>query len=440
MQVGQVSQFSRYRVTQLVDTEVQNCQVRQAAQFRGYRPAQLVAYKVQLFQLGQVAQLGGYRAAQLIVVEIQLDDTALVVRLYAVPSAKRQAGQPVAAMRPVLPVRAVVERDQHGPVSGRGFLRAVLQTKFVQVACSDMAQHIRDAAGQLVPPEMQPLQMGEVAQRSGYRAAQLVVTEVQFLQVGQAAQFRGYRAAQPVAIEVQSSDAALFVRLHTVPIANRLFAQPVLAMRPVRAVRTGVERDQSRPVIRRRWFGRWFRRGRRFGSGFRLRQAETCHRQRELARRPGLVGGCLYDVVPSFQRHLYPRVVVPVVFIYVVILRYLFAIPVQQEEVRVSLRLQCYSYIRLSGERERVEARVAALPAARIALPRPPSFRLLSSKRELAVRLDRLRFRRGFRIRRRIGRGRTADHDRQRELARHPGGEGRRLYDVVPSFQRLPYP
>ena len=60
-----------------------------------------------------------------------------------------------------------------------------------------------DAAAQLVAVEVEPLQVGEVAQFRRDAAAELVAVEIEVRQTGEVAQFGGNAAAQLVAIQAE---------------------------------------------------------------------------------------------------------------------------------------------------------------------------------------------------------------------------------------------
>ena len=95
-------------------------------------------------------------------------------------------------------------------------------------------------------------QVGEVAECGRDQATQLVVVEPQLRQVREAAECGRDRATQPVSGEGQRGDATAVVGVDAIPVADRLVAQPVVSVPPIRAVRGIVERNQYVPIRVRR--------------------------------------------------------------------------------------------------------------------------------------------------------------------------------------------
>ena len=86
------------------------------------------------------------------------------------------------------------------------------------------------------------------------RPCQLILAKVQYFELCQPCQLHRYRSLQIVIIQIQSGHTPVVIGGHAVPFAQGPVAQPVLFVRPVRAIRRFVECDQYRPVVGRHLF------------------------------------------------------------------------------------------------------------------------------------------------------------------------------------------
>ena len=87
-----------------------------------------------------------------------------------------------------------------------------------------------------------------IQQFHGYTATKLIVAEVQPFQVGEVAQFRRYRPAQLVVAEAQISNAPVGVSANALPLSQRLVTQPVSVVLPTASIGGVVQSRQSGPV------------------------------------------------------------------------------------------------------------------------------------------------------------------------------------------------
>ena len=135
-----------------------------------------------------------------------------------------------------------------------------------------LPSHVGNRPGQLVVPEIQPLEAGERGQRvrdrsrqhprrissSCFRVPVLMAKQPQIAKAGQIPHLGRDRPRQAVAdrllqhvvpvAERQRGDAAVLVRLDSVPAPEGRGGQPARPVRPIRTVGCAVQRLQGRPV------------------------------------------------------------------------------------------------------------------------------------------------------------------------------------------------
>ena len=333
-QVVESAQFGRDRPGQLVVAEAQRVQAGEGPQLDRERATDLVLREGQLGQTDQAAQLSRERSRQPVLPEIQAHDPVVVVREDAVPLSDRLLGQPVRVVVPVCSVGGFVEGDQRGPVraGGEHANRAerqpglghvyvghapqvrwdapdqpgVIQVEGFQIR--EVRELVRDQPAQMgrgqiqdakvrqatqlsrhwpvqreVGREIEELEVRKVTQCRRERALQQVVPEFELLQPREPAEFGRKRPRQIVPREREYHNSARAVGVDSVPLAERLVGQPVPAVKPVRAVRRMVERDEGGAVQ-----GRGARGGQRHGE----------RRARQPAPHPG---GCREEPRPRQQ-------------------------------------------------------------------------------------------------------------------------------------------
>ena len=123
----------------------------------------------------------------------------------------------------------------------------------VQMAqTAEPAQRRRNRSIQLIVSEVEVLEARRVAQLARQRPRELVPVEVQRHQMGEVAQLQRERSGGAVLDEDQVRDPAIPIRLHSVPIPQGRFGQPIVVPSPCRPPRGVVERHEGPPGRRRR--------------------------------------------------------------------------------------------------------------------------------------------------------------------------------------------
>ena len=224
-----------------------------------------VAGEIEVGQGGHVLYPRRQRSPQVVLREVQTGYQPVFIRSHPVPGADVPGTRPALALRPVPAIRLVIDFPQGRPVVPqvhavcdaavgqspepglklvvirRAQLRSVEQ-EFIQVRLIPGGKvHFTCQTDIAIEPHTD--KFSKIGNRTNI-ARQHVIGQIDALQVGQQSELEGDFARQPVVLEVDRNHPVVRIRFNAEPFAQRLVAQPVRVVRPVRAAGLQVEYDQ----------------------------------------------------------------------------------------------------------------------------------------------------------------------------------------------------